>query len=124
MKKIVLIDDNEIDLFVNRKLIEMANLNMDIHDFQDPKKALQFLKNEKQVAVILVDHQMSDYTGYSFIKEYLESSNSTSEAEPKLAILTASADAEARLHYDKISREVAVWEKPLNIELLKLYMPS
>ncbi|MFT4521972.1 MAG: two-component system nitrate/nitrite response regulator NarL [Bacteroidia bacterium] len=120
MINIVLIDDNEIDLFVNRKLLEVADLSVKITDFLNPKYALEHLKKEKKVDLILVDHQMSSYTGYSFLNEFY---NLKLGYEPKIAVLTASANPDEHLQYNLISKDIDVWEKPLNIDLIKAIFP-
>lgn len=74
-KKVMLIDDNEIDLRINAKLISLTNFFDEIIICKSGEEALGYLnKNshneEKLPNFILLDIQMPEMDGFEFLEEY------------------------------------------------------
>jgi CheY-like chemotaxis protein len=78
IKKVMLIDDNEIDLKINSKLISLSNLFQEIIICQSGEEALDYLNryrddDDKLPNFILLDIQMPEMDGFEFLEQYKNS---------------------------------------------------
>jgi CheY-like chemotaxis protein len=74
-QKLMLIDDNEIDLKINSKLISLVNLFEEIITCQSGEEALDYLNKhlsspERLPNFILLDIQMPEMDGFEFLERY------------------------------------------------------
>jgi CheY-like chemotaxis protein len=72
---IILVDDEHITNFVNKRIIELAELCSDVTSFVLAKECLNYIKDnfEKGIRLpdyIFVDINMPEMTGWGFIEEY------------------------------------------------------
>jgi CheY-like chemotaxis protein len=81
---IMLIDDNKIDLFITKKIIENAAMESCVRTFERASSAINFLKifekkKEHQDVfipeVILLDINMPEMNGFQFLKEFSKLEN-------------------------------------------------
>ncbi|MBI1305237.1 MAG: response regulator [Bacteroidetes bacterium] len=112
---ILLLDDNEMDVFINRKLIETSGINHDVLTFTRPHEALSHLEGEHDVKVIIVDNQMPELSGYDVLKTVIDKG----EKEPHMIVLSASVHPLDEKKYQALNPSIKLWEKPLNTEHLK-----
>ena len=71
MKFVLLVDDEEIDLFINRKLLTMHGICENIHSETSAKGALEFLRHSPMIPdLILLDLKMPDMDGLAFLNEF------------------------------------------------------
>jgi len=68
----IIIDDNEIDIFIASKMIEAVISNAKIRTFKNATDALESIKNYKLdvPAVLLVDINMPIMNGFQFMEEF------------------------------------------------------
>lgn len=76
---IMLVDDNKIDLFVNKKIIENAQIDSNVRTFVRAQSALSFLKifekNKEYKTmcipdIIFLDINMPEMNGFQFLDEF------------------------------------------------------
>jgi CheY-like chemotaxis protein len=124
-KRVMLIDDNEIDLKINSKLISLTKLVDEIIICNSGDEALNFLNNQLEnkkliPTFILLDIQMPEMDGFEFLMHYKKLSKSITD-NCAIAMLSSTLDfgdikkAEANPHVIKLLK------KPLTTnELLAL----
>lgn len=113
-KRVMLIDDNEIDLKINAKLISLTKLFEEIIICQSGEEALNYLnkhlQNENKLPTfILLDIQMPEMDGFEFLNHYKQFSRSFTDTCP-VAMLSSTLD------FGDIQRAEA---NPYVIKLLK-----
>lgn len=74
MPKILIIDDDDIVLMVERKLLQRCGVTNEIISFKKGQKALDFLLNEdpNQEFLILLDINMPTMNGWQFLSKLQE----------------------------------------------------
>ncbi len=118
---VMLIDDSEIDNFINHKMIEGCNFSDHIHIHTSSRSALEFLKNVERLEqapkelvpeVIFLDINMPIMDGFQFVEEFLRLSPLFTKTS-KIVILTTSvnpSDYEASKKYANVVKFI---NKPL-----------
>lgn len=121
MKKynlVLLIDDNEIDNFVAKKVIEKSGFAEKVITVQSAKNALDYLNTEnssKDVLpdIIFLDIGMPEMDGFEFLEEY-EKLNKIVVNNCKVLVLSSSLDID---DYNRANRNKLVRKfinKPLS----------
>jgi CheY-like chemotaxis protein len=122
---VMLLDDNELDNFINSKIIEAAYFAEKIYVNTNGRSALEFLKNLSVVAddcklhpeLIFVDLNMPIMDGFQFVESFIESSIGKRDL-PKIAILTSSVCDEDQKRAQEISKDIVFLHKPLTEAIL------
>jgi CheY-like chemotaxis protein len=118
-RKIVLIDDDSTTNFLNKMIIEKANLVDEVIVFDEPEKALAYFKENKskQSALILLDINMPVMNGWEFLELYAQIQNgSTSD---HIVMLTSSIDPEDKQRAEEFKNVSGYRSKPLSIDMLE-----
>jgi response regulator RpfG family c-di-GMP phosphodiesterase len=124
LKRILIIDDNEIDNLISQKVIKDANLTEQVSVCESGNSALSYLSksmNDNPAMVpdlILLDLNMPLMDGWDFLQE-LDKINYKND-NSKIFILTCSID---RRDISKAQRDPRVTEfisKPLTADKVKL----
>jgi CheY-like chemotaxis protein len=117
-----LVDDNDIDLIVNDKLIRIANITEDIRKFNSGEEFLQSLANskdfDKYVNVLLLDIMMPGMTGFE-TAEILFNEFPKQAACFQVYVLSSSIDRHDIERAQALPGVRRVLEKPLDTYLLK-----
>ncbi|TWR30442.1 response regulator [Mucilaginibacter pallidiroseus] len=91
-KTCLLIDDNYIDNFVTRKILESGNFAETIVVHQSPTEAIEALQNGSVVPdVIFLDIRMPQMSGFEFLHEFEKIHMENKEAV-KIFMLSSSLD--------------------------------
>lgn len=124
---IMLIDDNELDNFINEKTLQTNLFAKRIFVNTSAKSAIEFLNNMVTMGevsfsalpeVIFVDINMPIMDGFQFI-EYFKKNLDGKLKNPKLVILTSSVYDQDKQKSDNISTDIVFLNKPLTKEMLK-----
>ena len=125
---VLLIDDNELDNFINQKVIEGSSFSERIYTTTSGLSALEFLKNlyvdkskleEMRPQVIFVDINMPLMDGFQFIEQFFKLPKELT-SKSKLVILTSSFNPADKLTAHKIDPNITFLNKPLTGESLRL----
>lgn len=114
-KKVMLIDDNEIDLKINAKIISLAKLFEEIIICNSGEEALDYIHKNLRLQellpdFILLDIQMPDMDGFEFLEHYKGLPKQFTDKCP-VAMLSSTLDfgdikkAEANLYVVKLLKK-------------------
>jgi response regulator of citrate/malate metabolism len=123
MKKIsiMLIDDNKIDLFIHKELINQHKIADSISEYMFASEALSFLKTndlEKWPQLILLDIHMPIMNGFDFLEKFAEFPQLYKE-KCAIIIVSSSLDLNDKMKSKDNPFVLELLEKPINIERLK-----
>jgi CheY-like chemotaxis protein len=125
MKKPVrayLVDDNDIDLIVNDKLLRISNITEDIRKFNSGEEFLNSLKDskdcDKYTNVLLLDIMMPGMTGFETAEELFRDFPKQAECF-YVFVLSSSIDRNDIQRAQALPGVRRVLEKPLDTYLLK-----
>lgn len=122
----MLLDDNELDNFINQKTLEATNFVDKIFVNTSSKSALEFLNNLEVSStddfdifpqIIFVDINMPMIDGFQFIESFKNTFQKRFKTV-KIIILTSSISQSDRERSVKISKEIIFLSKPLTKEAL------
>jgi two-component SAPR family response regulator len=113
-----IIDDSEVDLFVQKKFIEMRKFAGQVVTFSSPTQALEVLSTSKEADVpglVFLDLNMPLLNGFEFLDRVREISTDVF-GQMKVVILTSSnsrADHERAMSFNNVIQFIS---KPLTIQ--------
>lgn len=125
-ENVLLVDDSELDNFINEKTIEANHFAKKIYVNTSAKSALEFLNNlvtmgdqfsDAHPDVIFIDINMPMMDGFQFIESFKKMSENRLR-HPQLVILTSSVYHEDRQKAMNISGDIVFLNKPLTKEML------
>lgn len=127
MLKILLIDDDKINNFLNRSVIgELYGSDCSVTEYTNPEKAYDFLKscaeNENTPDVILLDINMPEMSGFELLEKMQE--ENIILLNTKIFILSSSldpTDIEQSIQFKSVVNFIS---KPLNSSKLKQHLSS
>ncbi len=125
-KYAMLLDDNELDNFINQKTIEANNFASKVYVSSGSVSALEFLSNLALSAsetidifpeIIFIDINMPMVNGFQFIDNLIKRLPNRL-TNLKLVVLTSSDDPNDRLKASEIHKDIIFLNKPLTGEML------
>lgn len=122
---ILLVDDNKLDNFYHRKVLEKSGFTGNIYDCRDGKEAIDFLKREgsykdlplhsKVPELIFLDINMPIMNGWEFLQEYEKLSQDLPHSHI-IVMLSTSMNPSDLLKADKNPFVHSYITKPLTID--------
>jgi two-component system, NarL family, nitrate/nitrite response regulator NarL len=123
VQKAVLIDDSEIDLFIQKRFLEVYNFSDELVMYNSASEALKSLKTATIAPdVIFLDLNMPDADGFTFLKNF-KSLPPAITKKSKIVVLTSSESNIDRDYVLAFNHVIHFITKPLkqsDIEDLKI----
>jgi CheY-like chemotaxis protein len=123
VQKAVLIDDSEIDLFIQKRFLEVYNFSDELVMYNSANEALNSLKViDKAPDVIFLDLNMPDADGFTFLKNFKTLPGAVTK-KSKIVVLTSSESNIDRDYVLSFNNVIHFITKPLkhsDIEDLKI----
>lgn len=120
----VLIDDSEIDLFIQRRFLEVYNFSKKLVSYKSAEDALEWLQNANGEAppdVIFLDLNMPNIDGFGFLESFAKLPQNVLE-KSRIIVLTSSnsqKDREQAFNYKNVVSFVTKPLKQSDIEDIK-----
>ena len=124
VEKTVLIDDSDIDLFIQRRFLEVYEFSKELLMYRSASEALNWLRKlngEAAPDVIFLDLNMPEVDGFSFLKSFADLPGKI-VSKSKIVVLTSSNSSQDREQVFQNKNVIQFITKPLkqfDIELLK-----
>lgn len=129
VEKVLLIDDSEIDLFIQRRFLEVFNFSKHLQAFASAKEALDWLQTQDPdnlPQLIFLDLNMPEVDGFGFLLHFTELPESIRK-NIRVVILTSSnsrSDLDKALAFKNVVHFITKPLKQSDIETLKLKLAS
>jgi two-component system, NarL family, nitrate/nitrite response regulator NarL len=124
VEKTVLIDDSDIDLFIQRRFLEVYDFSTQLLQYKSATDALNWLKKlngEAPPDVIFLDLNMPEVDGFAFLRSFNDLPENVRNAS-RIVVLTSSNSAQDRKQVFENKNVIQFITKPLkqaDIEELK-----
>ena len=124
-RSVLLVDDNELDNFINHKTIEASLFAETIYTATNGKSAIDFIRNlllmddARYPEVIFVDLNMPLMDGFQFI-EYCRNEPLIAEKKIRLVVLTSSLNDQDKEKVAAYMRGIKFLNKPLTEKMLEV----
>ena len=123
-KRVLLLDDDELDNFINKKIIETSFFADKVYINSSGSNALEFLMNIEKTGlndiepqILFIDINMPIMDGFQFLEFFIKKSEHP-ELRSKVVILTSSVNVEDRSRFTQISPDIVFLNKPLTESML------
>ena len=125
LNTIMLIDDNQADNMIHRRILQKMNVAKNIVDFLHAEDALVFLKSPdgKDIDLIFLDINMPQMNGFEFLDEFKKLNNDSNElpAVIMLSTLNPNWDEDVSRNYPLIKH---FFTKPLTEKFVTSILDS
>ncbi len=115
-KKVMIIDDNEIDIFINQKVLEFNNFASEIINMQAAQNAIDQLQSsvlEDIPDLIFLDLNMPIIDGFRFLYEFSLMPDQV-RSKVKIVVLTSSDNSNDKEKVGANADVLTYISKPLN----------
>lgn len=120
---VMLIDDSDIDLFLNKKFLSTAGISDNTITFPSAKEALKYIETNvddpaKIPSIILLDVQMPEINGFQFLDLYNKVPEKVQEGT-KIIMLSSTIDPIDLDRARSNKHVIDILKKPLDTEELR-----
>jgi CheY-like chemotaxis protein len=116
-----LVDDSEVDLFIQKKFLELSTFAERVITFSSPIKALEALQStppDEVPSLIFLDLNMPLINGFEFLEKVNALPGGISE-KIKVVILSSSNSPADRLKSKEFPNVISFFSKPINMDELQ-----
>jgi CheY-like chemotaxis protein len=113
--KTILIDDSDIDLFIQRRFLEVYNFSEQLLQYKSAEEALEWLRkldDEPAPDIIFLDLNMPEIDGFEFLKDFDKLPDRVT-SKSKIVVLTSSNSAKDREQVFGYKNVIQFITKPL-----------
>ena len=113
--KTMLIDDSDIDLFIQRRFLEVYNFSSELLLYKSAEEALSWLRKatiKDAPDIIFLDLNMPEVDGFSFLKNFRDLPEPI-KTKSKIVVLTSSNSAKDRTQAFTFKNVIQFITKPL-----------
>jgi two-component system, NarL family, nitrate/nitrite response regulator NarL len=112
-----LIDDSEVDLFVQKKFLEIRQFANQIVTFSSAKQALDVLTSgqDESPGIVFLDLNMPMVNGFEFLEQVRETSEAVFD-QMRVVILTSSNSLLDRERAQSFNNVISFIPKPLTVQ--------
>jgi response regulator RpfG family c-di-GMP phosphodiesterase len=117
----VLIDDSDLDIFINKKFLSLSGLASSIRSFTDAESALSYFRNNPKTeteTIVLLDLQLTGMSGFDFLDAFWHFDEALRK-NVRLFMLSSTGDDDDFKQAINHPGLEAVLSKPLDLEKLK-----
>ena len=120
-KKVMLVDDDDTNNFICRRMLKIFDPTIEVIEFIDPEAALEYIKreNEEEVSLLLLDINMPKINAWQFLENL-----GKDKKEYDIIILTSSIDPKDRMRARQVENIKGFWTKPLSLEMINGYFSN
>lgn len=128
VERTLLIDDSDIDLFIQRRFLEVCHFSEELRSFKSAEEALTWLKSIAAAEVpdiIFLDLNMSEFDGFAFLRHFKDLPDDVKQ-KARIIVLTSSNSSKDREQAFSFPNVIQFITKPLkqtDIEELKQLIP-
>lgn len=120
---VMLIDDNDIDLFLNKKFLRVAGITDNTISFLSAQSAIEYIEAhahepETLPGIILLDIQMPGINGFQFL-ELFENIPDSVKRHTKIVMLSSTTDPFDLAKAKGSEQVINILRKPLDPQELK-----
>ena len=121
-KRIVIIDDDDVDLFINEALLKELSLSQEVKRENKPVNIINELKNASRLTdipeLIFLDLKIESIEGYSFLNEFKQLSDFVRNS-CKIVVVTSAEHNEDKFRILMNPNVIRLLIKPIDVFQIK-----